>query len=329
MYVRQVLSDARAREKPCIRCGLSLRKHLDDRHCPQCGLSVWMTLNGNDSLDYSSPVWLRRSARGTWAMAAIQVVALLAYLLCFGEMARSTMDDLAMEDRMMQAATQPATEPADATASPWRRYDRYDREQTEPASAFLVLGTAVAGIYFVLEAGGLVLMTVHEQRYPDRARTTRLVARIMAGVAVGVGLILIATAVREWTGGRAINEAISWLELLMVEVTFAACAAASWFWLRPVARRGGKSSMAKLCGYLLFLPVLPFLKAAPFLGLWMFYLVSPLLYLLPLAYIPLSIFLFARIAVLMQQAAPHAEQAWASESATEIPPRVSAPLPAT
>ena len=39
-----IKSDRRAREKPCLRCGYSLRR-IDSTHCPECGLSVWLSLN--------------------------------------------------------------------------------------------------------------------------------------------------------------------------------------------------------------------------------------------------------------------------------------------
>ena len=195
---------------------------------------------------------------------------------------------------------------------PWDVDD--ESEIDAPASWPLTLATGLAGLYFLAEAGGLVLMTAHEQRYPDRAKGIRLGARVMAGIAAAVGLGLMGLAARWVVTGHGSSPLLAWLFLLVVEITFGACAFVSWYWLRPIARRAGKSSLAKLCGYLLFLPVLPFLKAAPFLGLWMFYLVSPLLYFLPLAYIPLSIYLFARCGWLLQQAIPHAEATWAAET---------------
>ncbi|MDB5327969.1 MAG: hypothetical protein JWM57_3538 [Phycisphaerales bacterium] len=329
MYVRQILTDARAREKPCLRCGLSLRKHLDDRYCPDCGLSVWMSLNPNESLDYSNTQWLRKAARGSWLMAAIQVIALAAYLIGFAGMVMPTIH--AMQSRpvgLHRPATRPSlrtagNEAASPTATtgaaaaddellPWDVDD--DSELDAPASAPQTLATALAGLYFIAEAGGLVLMTVHEQRYPDRAKGMRVAARVMAGIAVVVGLGMVGLAARWVTTGHGSSPLLAWLFLLVVEITFGGCAFVSWYWLRPIARRAGKSSLAKLCGYLLFLPVLPFLKAAPFLGLWMFYLVSPLLYFLPLIYIPLSIYLFARCGRLLTQAIPHAEATWAAES---------------
>ena len=112
--------------------------------------------------------------------------------------------------------------------------------------------------------------------------------------------------------------------MLLVEIVFAGCAFCCWLWLRPIARRAGKSSLAKLCGYLLFLPVVPFLKAAPFLGLYAISLLWPLLHFLPLIYIPLSVYIFARCAWLLSRAAPHAEAAWAAETKSPAAPLQSA-----
>ena len=82
-----VKSDPKAREKPCLRCGYSLRKILDARNCPECGLSVWVSLNQNDSLDWSRPEWLRQIALGAFIMAATQVLGILmAVLMAVPEM---------------------------------------------------------------------------------------------------------------------------------------------------------------------------------------------------------------------------------------------------
>src|SRR5215210_3130796 len=81
VYVKQFTSDPRAREKPCLRCGTSLRKNLDDKYCPECGLSVWLSLNPNDTLEWSNPPWLRRSAKGAMLLAIAQPLAFVAYLL--------------------------------------------------------------------------------------------------------------------------------------------------------------------------------------------------------------------------------------------------------
>lgn len=121
------------------------------------------------------------------------------------------------------------------------------------------------------------------------------------------------------TTGQGSGPLRAWLFLLVVEITFGGCAFVSWYWRRPITGRADRR-LRKLCGYLLFLPVLPFLKAAPFLGLWMFYLFSPL-HFLPRVYVPLSICLFARCGWLMRHAIPHAGAAgaaWAAESKPSV-----------
>src|SRR3954447_17612684 len=79
MPVTLVKSDPKAREKPCLRCGYSLRKLLDAKHCPECGLSMWLSLNANDSLDWSNPSWLRRLAFGGIILAPVQILGFLVY----------------------------------------------------------------------------------------------------------------------------------------------------------------------------------------------------------------------------------------------------------
>ncbi len=79
--MKQLTSDPHAREKPCLRCGYSLRKLEDSRNCPECGLAIWITLSGNESLDLSNPAWLRKQSLGTTLILAAQI-ALLAILLC-------------------------------------------------------------------------------------------------------------------------------------------------------------------------------------------------------------------------------------------------------
>ncbi|MGC4032987.1 MAG: hypothetical protein QM754_14870 [Tepidisphaeraceae bacterium] len=305
MYVQQFVSDSKAREKPCVRCGLSLRKHLDERHCPECGLSVWMTLNGNDALDYSNPHWLTRAARGAWVMAAIQVLALVAYLLGMSAVAADAFRSFDLDRPSVATTTQTAAIDEDT-----------EEERSEPVSPLLIAALAICGVYFVCDGCGLVLLTANERRFPDRMKQIRLAARGMAGIATAVGAGLLALAAFHGFGHHLMSGIESWLLLLLIEVTFAVGAFVSWFWVRSVLRRAGRSGLAKLCGYLLFLPVIPFLKAAPFIGLWMFYVISPLLHFLPLAYLPLSIYLYSRSAWLLRSAIPHAEEAWQRESAS-------------
>src|SRR5688572_16033275 len=73
-----IKSDPKAREKPCLRCGYSLRRIGDSRNCPECGLSVWVSLNQNDSLDWSRPDWLRMISVGATVMAGAQGMLMVA-----------------------------------------------------------------------------------------------------------------------------------------------------------------------------------------------------------------------------------------------------------
>ncbi len=68
MPITRVVNDKRAREKPCLRCGSTLRDVVE-RHCPKCGLSLWVSLGQNDSLDASHPGWQGRAALGAIVLA--------------------------------------------------------------------------------------------------------------------------------------------------------------------------------------------------------------------------------------------------------------------
>jgi hypothetical protein len=73
--------DKAAREKPCLCCGYSLRKLGDAKYCPECGLGVWISLNGNDALDWSHPLWIGRIAWACSSLAAAHLLGLAAYIL--------------------------------------------------------------------------------------------------------------------------------------------------------------------------------------------------------------------------------------------------------
>ncbi len=66
-------SDERARLRPCLRCGYSLRNNLDAKRCPECGLNVWLSLTKNNALNMSNPDWLRRMAIGSLVLAIASV----------------------------------------------------------------------------------------------------------------------------------------------------------------------------------------------------------------------------------------------------------------
>ena len=324
MYVKQFTSDARAREKPCLRCGTSLRKNLDDKYCPECGLSVWLSLNPNDTLEWSNPPWLRRSAKGAALLALAQPLAFIAYLLAalgtvtsmFGAYSDFALETGEHDQELMAAATQPGG------------LEAFEAAQASATSVPLAIAAVVAGVYFLINGAGLVLLTTNEERYPDRVKPVRYGAQIAAAVSGLLGVALIAMGLPRLASGWPVHSMNSTLLMLLTELTFAGCAFVTWLWLRRIAVRAGQPFLSKLCGYLLFLPILPFIKAAPFLGIWFLYMLAPLAYILPILYIPLSIYLFIRFALLLSRAAPEAEKSWASETKPEgwvAPPPAPAP----
>src|SRR5688572_30606498 len=92
----RVITDRKAREKPCLRCGYSLRHLADARHCPECGLSVWLSLNDDDALDRSNPQWLMRMSLGALILALAQMLGLILWIVFWFS---DTVDDLAMRMR--------------------------------------------------------------------------------------------------------------------------------------------------------------------------------------------------------------------------------------
>ena len=163
MPLVMIKSDARAREKPCLRCGYSLRK-IDAMHCPECGLSVWLSLNAHDHLDRSNPEWLRRMAVGLIVMA----VAMLPALLAHGLAAKFRYDVSTQRVRMnaIMRQIQEAEEPDikllqqyQLARKPIRREDRH---------VWLELGGGVG--FLVLFHVGLLAQPLNEQRFPDKLK---------------------------------------------------------------------------------------------------------------------------------------------------------------
>jgi hypothetical protein len=305
--VRQILSDPRAREKPCLRCGRSLRQNLDDRYCPDCGLSVWISLNPNDSLEWSKAGWLSTASKGAWILAGSQVLAFLAYASAGVGYLRWVAYSLTEFDDYMDPSMLATTHPTTAPEFDWSAYYAV-------TSVPVAIGALLVGIYFIANAAGLWLLSADEKRYPDRTRNHRLAARIVSGISALIGLLMISLALPRLQDGWPINLWSSWVVLILCELTFVGAACCAWLILRRVARRAGKGWLAKLCGYLLFLPAIAFAKALPFFAFWIFALLRPLANLLPIVYIPLSIYLFVRFALMLQRAVPEAEKAWASET---------------
>ncbi|HEV2293770.1 MAG TPA: hypothetical protein VGR35_07930 [Tepidisphaeraceae bacterium] len=158
MPLVRIQSDPRARLKPCLRCGYSLRNNPDARVCPECGLSVWLTLGGNDDLEMSNPQWLRRLALAAGLLAGANVALFGGVgMIHFGKYL-------------------------------WNGNPRFTTFLSWPYDVVLPWFLVA---YLGLSALGLFLLGGHEGRYPERARSRRTMALAGAGVAAVFVLWLI------------------------------------------------------------------------------------------------------------------------------------------
>jgi len=255
-----VKSDPRAREKPCLRCGYSLRKIMDARNCPECGLSVWVSLNQNDSLDWSRPEWLRGIALAAMVMAAAQGLGILMAVLLVVPQLWGTL------------------------VSAW-----------------------VVAVYLLAVNAGMILLGTPEKRYPDKLKGYRWFL-VGAGIAGGLmGLIFASYAAM----GRSVLPRWGWL-FGIVQIVMLVGAAATLLYLRKLAHRLGSHKLAKALGWLLLIPLLKFVQAFPFWGIYLGWQFLGIGELLPWLYIPLSLGILIYLSIGFRKAAKLAEVNWAS-----------------
>jgi hypothetical protein len=269
MPVVMIKSDRRAREKPCLRCGYSLRK-IDSQHCPECGLSVWMSLNQNDGLEWSRPEWLRRMSLGLSVMAGSQALGLIPYAL------------LAL---ILFGVWSPAR-------GRW-------------VFTWASLVNVAMAAYLITYHVGLFILTTSEQRYPDRLRGWRIGSWVVGGIAGLLSLFMLSVALSPVAFGFLFF-ATNFVVLASAIVTLG--------YLRRLAKRIPNSTLARICAWLMFVPVIPFLKVVPFFGLYLILSLFPFLEFLPLIYLPVSAVLFVWFALAFRKAATSAEVSWASET---------------
>jgi hypothetical protein len=151
-----IKSDKRAREKPCLRCGYSLRGNLDAKYCPECGLSAWLSLNGNDALDASNPLWLRRLVIACIILLAAQAAGLFMWI--------------GIEPALLQNLGQ--------------------------ARRSIAILSLVGAVHFFAYNLGLGLLVWPERRYPDRLKTLRYCGWTVAVAGMLAGLGMLAVALR-------------------------------------------------------------------------------------------------------------------------------------
>jgi hypothetical protein len=296
MPLVMIKSDARAREKPCIRCGYSLRK-IDSTHCPECGLSVWLSLNQNDSLEWSSAAWLRRMVRGLWLMAGAQIMAIAAYGLVMMEKVPEMQYRQRQEQAMMSLSEDPAKAAAAMAAIGSGPRPNYVFERTA-----IILGAG----YLVLYHAGMLLLVWNEKRYPDRLAHIRTFAWIVCGAA---GLMSLAMTV--W----AVSPDTFWIVGYGLKIVVLASGIVTWAYLRRLAKRVPNSTLAKTCGWLMLVPVISFIKVLPFFSIFLIGYAWSLLEFVPMIYIPLSAVLLVWFSILFNKAAVSADHSWASETA--------------
>lgn len=160
MPIVRIQSDPRARLKPCLRCGYSLRNNPDARVCPECGLPVWLTLGGNDDLEMSNPRWLGR-------------LSLAVALLAAGNAALAGGVAMIHLGRLLWPAK-----------GGW------------PAGIFSWPGDEVLpwflAAYLAMGAAGLFLLRTDEGRYPERAAGLRRIVLVCAVLAAAFALWVVA-----------------------------------------------------------------------------------------------------------------------------------------
>jgi hypothetical protein len=145
-----IKSDPRARLKPCLRCGYSLRNVPDARLCPECGLPIWLTLGGNDDLEMSNPQWLRRLTVASLLLGAAHAILTLGILALHG----------------------------------WVLATDEDRYMTRDPSS---IAPFVGGPYLALCGVGLMLLGGAEGRIPERAPRLRRATLIAGAIAIAAG----------------------------------------------------------------------------------------------------------------------------------------------
>ena len=291
MPVVIIKNDVRSREKPCLRCGYSLRKINDSNHCPECGLSVWLSLNQNDTLEMSNPVWLRRMALGLCIMAAANLLAAIAFVPA----SLQTFRVMQYRQRILEARQEARQFPDD----PKRWSAIFATPPPKPdytlQRAMLLVGAAALVAYHV----GLFTLTSDEGRYPDKLAGLRLGARVVCASAALVLLLVGLNVMRKLPPGFP-----EWLTRL----TAVAGAILTWGYLRQIARRMPNKTLTRLFAWMTLAPLLSLAYSFIRDSDW-----PPDV--LPLAYFPVSLALFVWFAILLKRTAGQADSGWASETA--------------
>jgi hypothetical protein len=150
-----LVPDKQARQKPCLRCGYSLRSIVSAKNCPECGLAARISLSDNRALEWTNPSWQRGLAVG------------------FGVLA------LGMTFRALDGAAGLLLDGADEE---WFSMSTAMYTSLSWASTIAIDAAPIAcGI-------GLCLLARGERRYPDGSRGARRVAFIAGAIVLVLGI---------------------------------------------------------------------------------------------------------------------------------------------
>ena len=299
MRVTIIKSDVRSREKPCLRCGYSLRK-IDSTHCPECGLSLWISLNSNNHLDRSSPDWLRRMALGLIVMTIAMLPGVVSYGLAAKH--RIEVSQKLLHARKLMEAVQASDVPDPKTYAAALVAHAQARQISSTPWAELAAGIS----FLLLYHAGLLALTWNEQRYPDKLKGWRIATWVSSGGAVLVAITSfsaffseVAREVSPTTGG-AIG-------------VFAGII--TWTFLRRIAQRIPSRNLSRLYGWLVLVPIVSLLNVFPFLIDSMVVELGWVLEVVVGIYFIAAAVIFVRLAVLLRREAKVSEKAWSDETA--------------
>lgn len=291
MPVTIIKSDPRAREKPCLRCGYSLRKITDSNHCPECGLSIWLSLNQNDTLEISRPEWLRQMVAGLWVLA---VASVLSAVVCVPLVVRE-FQTMVFHQRLYQAMRDVDPGSGANMAAVIRAIPR---PGADPGMARAVLMAGALG--FAACQAGLLVLTSDEKRYPDKLSNFRVGARVVCGFA-GLAIILMFLQMLHPT---------PWgFPEWMTRLTATAGGMLTWGYLHRIARRMPHKALSRVSAWMTVVPLISlaytFIRHSDWLP-----------DVIPVLYLAVSAGLFVWFALVLRRTARVADGNWATETAT-------------
>jgi hypothetical protein len=275
----RIVNDPKAREKPCLRCGYSLRKLPDARHCPECGLSVWLSLSEADLLALSNPLWLRRLAIACGLIAAAHALSLALWAAVrFFNLARVI--------------------------------------RVHFGVATFLLASVSLGVCLIVFHAGMLLLAAPEHRHPDRLKVYRRWLVVLGTAGLAMGILLAVTAfvrVVAWPSYVLMYYLWDWGAGLVVLGGVVATLA----YLRKLAGRAPSSRAAKFCGAMMIAPAVMAWPALPCLGPGLFFGAAEFIRVLPWIYLSAMFALSAWFAIMFHRNAVAAQREWTAETAAQ------------